>query len=863
MLMMRWHYFAVFLLWMSLGGSKEMENASHILELSAAQFRENLEAGKSMVVFFWYQEATTINLFLVQLEKSAEPLHDFGILVGMVNCPKEKVAKYCTSSKTELYLFRKDKKESSFSLKLVFDVDAIVSHVLFDIVYEEIHSVDLPDDLTDLEKKVKGNTDIVLALIKTLGTAEHRSVMETAFVYGSKYQFALSVRGGEALKALGVNPTSRSSGVWFLHCKAHKGFMQPITADRCPVTAMRKPLTTLGLHSFLQLMEAPLVSEVHEDPSSVQPPPPPNHHTPQIFLFSRPGTEHLDLNTAITLAWRLRGVALLVLVHRESPAVKTPNQYNVAYRKPQESSEVKYLTLHKLEEILELFPQLESEEEEAFKEEETEEKQDDDGVLEDIEWRHSLDELDDEIAKAMYEKRDTLRDIDMGGITQMTSENFHTAIVQSDLTVVLFYLKWDAVSMAFLSSFMEVAETLADSKVTDVQMVGVDCGVWTDLCAAQTRGLLPIPFEPITSFPTVLLLRPQESAVHYSGMLGSKALHCFILLSRLASPALLITQKDVTSFLEDTSFPELARCKPNRVLGLFKTHTHTGVPVFTEAAKSLRGEMLSGLLTDGLAEKWAADYRVVLPAVLVFPSWRTQTHPSPLNVSSSAEELLTNIRKSHLRTLPELTVENLPSYLAQGKALLLLFIGEEENKEENKTGRSQNKALVEEMRRVVESGGEWMEQYLACWMHLGRTPAGKSILVSYLGSQHSLPALILTHLPSRADVYQYPPNSPIVGHSIRQWLQRIEGGTEPPAGALGEDLWPPALQLFDFLSIIDKNEPESTQQKTPDTKDEEYYQEFGYYSGQHLEDEGSDSEEEEEKGDSLVRSPNHIQHTEL
>lgn len=63
---------------------------------------------------------------------------------------------------------------------------------------------------------------------------------------------------------------------------------------------------------------------------------------------------------------------------------------------------------------------------------------------------------------------------------------------------------------------------------------------------------------------------------------------------------------------------------------------------------------------------------------------------------------------------PELTVENLPSFLSLGKALLLLFVGEEEDE----IGRRQNQVLVEEMRGVVESGRGRMEQYLACWIHL-------------------------------------------------------------------------------------------------------------------------------------------------
>lgn len=70
----------------------------------------------------------------------------------------------------------------------------------------------------------------------------------------------------------------------------------------------------------------------------------------------------------------------------------------------------------------------------------------------------------------------------------------------------------------------------SDSEFDDVQMGVVDCGEWTDLCAAQSRPTLPIPFQPFTAFPTVLLLCPKESALHYRGMLGSEALFRFIML---------------------------------------------------------------------------------------------------------------------------------------------------------------------------------------------------------------------------------------------------------------------------------------------------------------------------------------------
>lgn len=69
-------------------------------------------------------------------------------------------------------------------------------------------------------------------------------------------------------------------------------------------------------HVNINYVRLLLQSEVYDDPSTVQAPQFPYQHTPQVFLFSRPMTKHLDLDTATALAWRLRGLAQLLLVHR-------------------------------------------------------------------------------------------------------------------------------------------------------------------------------------------------------------------------------------------------------------------------------------------------------------------------------------------------------------------------------------------------------------------------------------------------------------------------------------------------------------------------------------------------------------------
>ncbi|XP_061539352.1 thioredoxin domain-containing protein 16 isoform X3 [Phycodurus eques] len=771
-----WLRMTFFMLCTTAGGCTDMFNTSGLLlEFRAVDFYDKINSGKMVFMYFETQVSPTISLFLGELKKSADVLKDYGILVGKINCKKEIVPSYCMKEKVEHTAF-------------------LFSAILRD----EVKYVHSDADLFVMEKSVRGKKDIVLAYVSSLGTQEHRSVMETAYVYGSKYQFIL-ITGGPVLKHLGVHRASPLSRVWFLHCRAPN-------SERCPLTPMRTPLSTLNLHTFLQIMEAPLLSEVYEDPSAVPSPQFPYQQIPQVFLFSHSETEQLDRDTADTLAWRLRGLALLTLVHRKSPMVKTPVEYNAAYRLPDKGSEVKYLTLDNLDELLDLFLCNEGDE---IQDEELEEEEC--NIEEDV----SNGELEDEIVASVYVNRGHV--VHMASITQLTSDDFADTVVQSGLTVVLFYLKWDAVSIAFLRSFTEVAERLADADIAGVTMSAVDCGEWTDLCAAQPVGSLPVSFQPITAFPSVLLLRPREPIQEYRGMLGCEPLHRFILLSRPASPQLLSTHQEVTSFLHGAPHPELTGYYPDRVVGLFRTHTHSGVPVFNEAAKSLQGKVLSAMLTDVLAQEWAADLAVNLPAVLVFPSWRGHSRPSVLSLFVSVDNLVSHIEAALLHPLPELTVENLPSFLNLGKALLLLFVGEEEDE----IGLKQNKVLLEEMRDMLELGGERMERYLTCWIHLGRTPAGMSVLGSYLGSMPPLPALVLTHLPSGHEVYEYPPNTPIVAGSVLQWLQRVEEARESPAGMLRKDDWPPSSEFYDFLKIMDDEEPGFAKQRVSKERNEE------------------------------------------
>ncbi|XP_062379571.1 thioredoxin domain-containing protein 16 [Sardina pilchardus] len=601
--------------------------------------------------------------------------------------------------------------------------------------------------------------------------------METAFVYGAKFQFVLTT-GGPVLKHMGVDdPVSLQAGLWFLHCKEVMRAAEP-----CPHTAMRRPLTTLNIYAFLQLMEAPLLTEAWVDPAQVEVDY--RHlHVPLLFVFTQAQTESLDRATAEALAWRLRGEVGVVLVHRDSPDVQTPAKYNAAYRLS-DMAAVKYVTFNNLEEVVTLFKEEVApvgEEEVAEEEEEDEEDQ----------WT-TLDVLDDEVAESVYRDRDQM--LDLEPVIELTEDTFTSALAQHDHLVVLFFIKWDAVSMAFLHSFVEVSEALED--LPDVALASVDCGEWTDVCGARQ----------INSFPSVVAYRRGDGAQLYRGMMGSESLHRFILLSRLGSPLRLASSEEVRSFLEGASDEPLGALAPVRALGAFSSGRDSGVPLFEDAARELRGEVLLGLFVDTAAQNWARELSVDLPALLVCRGSGGPTEVHSLQ-PSSLEELLTLIRRATLDPFPELTVENLPQYLELQKPLLLLFVTED--------GPESSAALLE-MQGLSHAGH--LQSYLPCWINLRRTPAGSSVLESYLGASPQLPALVLSQLCSNGEVFHFPPQRPLQSGSILQWLHGVERQEEEPAGVVPDERWEPSVPFFDFLSVMDEELPGYAAQRSPKTK---------------------------------------------
>ncbi|GCB66904.1 hypothetical protein scyTo_0007960 [Scyliorhinus torazame] len=549
--------------------------------LNQQHFINILQSGKASLIYFKRTTNPPIRLFLQQLEKSSEPLEEYGITVAQVNCATEKVPKYCENEDVlkQAYLFRGNMMLRSFAIDTLFDVDAIVANVLFTLLFNEIKYVSSLADLHDIENNMKGRGDVIFTFVRAVGVPEHRAIMETAFVYGAKYQFVLTTEQS-VLEGMGLeDPDRHSARLWFCHCKMATDRNQP-----CKRSYLKHSLTTMNIHSYLKVLEAPLVTEVTVPPERVS-----TVHVqlkmPVVFLFTQSETYEHDRSTAESVAWQLLGRAGVVLVSRTQLQPNVPADVTVGYRPAGGDFSINYLVLKSIEEIVDL---IEGKVQSVSTMENDEEEEN-----EDMDY---IGIQDDEVAETI--SRDRWRELNLDFVQALTDSSFPTSLATIPHMVALFYADWDAVSMAFLKSYVEVSHSVADMK--DLALTRVNCGDWPDVCMKENA----------THFPAVKIYIQGENPIFYSGMLGTQSLLKFIMLQA-------------------------------------KQHEVTTNDAFIEAAHSLKGTVALGLYTHKDVIYLSQKFGVALPA-LVFVR-NKESHVESIHLdSSSTEDIVSAVKSAKL-----------------------------------------------------------------------------------------------------------------------------------------------------------------------------------------------------------------------
>uniref|UniRef100_A0A8D0FIN8 Thioredoxin domain containing 16 n=1 Tax=Strix occidentalis caurina TaxID=311401 RepID=A0A8D0FIN8_STROC len=696
-------------------------SARLLQELSPQEYFGSLQAGRASLAYFSH------NGMYLTIENSAEALQDYGISVVKVICPKEDVSRYCGKENAlrKAYLFRGNMLIREFPTDALFDVNSIVANVLFALLFNEVKYVETLADLQNIENALKGRSNMVFAYVPAIGTAEHRAVMEAAFVYGTVHQFVLTTEA-TLLKDTGY-PDVSSARLLFCHCQRATDLAQP-----CRRTAMGQALTMLNIHKHLKLMGAPLVTEVAEDPEKVS-----TVHLqlglPLVFILSQKETYEADRRTAEFVAWQLLGKAGVALLSRY--ALRCFG-----------GVPIKYLVLEDTDEVITL----------------VEDKSKVEQIQEDEEEEEEEEEDEDEKENNNQVSRDKKRELPLEQILVLTEETFHSALLETARMVVLFYASWEAVSLAVLRSYTEVADHLKGTR--GVLLSRVNCWDWPGVCTE----------ENVTQFPTIKIYEKGERSVMYNGMWGTEELTSFIMLKI------------------GTSFPsELSSYHHTSLLGVFSTATTR--EAFEEAGSILSGHVTMGMYFEDDALTLSRKYAVSPPAFLLARSGGQSVEGITLS-KQNTQDMVQMIRYELLDIFPEITVQNLPRYLQLRKPFLIVFsdgdIGQIESKE---------------MLKLTK--GRPQQEFVACWLNLKKTPVGRGVLKAYFATMPSLPVLIWVNFHAGGQVFKFPSEQSITELNILSWLEKLKAGLEVPS-TLSEEDWKPPLPAYDFLQMMETATPD-------------------------------------------------------
>ncbi|XP_047397248.1 thioredoxin domain-containing protein 16 isoform X1 [Sciurus carolinensis] len=746
-------------------------------ELSPQKYFSTLQPGKASLAYFCQVDSPSTSVLLEELNEAAGPLQDYGISVAKVNCAKEDTSGYCGKEKDlmKAYLFRGSILLREFPTDTLFDVNAIIAHVLFALLFNEVKYITILEDLQNIENALKGKANMVFSYVRAIGTPEHRAVMEAAFVYGTTYQFVLTTEIA-LLESIGSDNIELAH-LYFFHCK-----LVSDSTQQCRRTRMEQSLTTLNIHLFVKTMKAPLLTEVAEDPQQVS-----TVHLqlglPLVFIVSQQATYEADRRTAEWVAWRLLGKAGVLLLLRDSLKVNIPQHTNVVFKRAEKEVPVEFLELHDVNLII-------SHVENNMHIEETQEDEDDD--MEDPD----MDIQDDEVAETVY--RDRKRQLPLELTVELTEETFNATVMASD-SIVLFYAGWHAVSMAFLQSYIDVAVKLKDT--TPMLLTRINCADWSDVCTKQN----------VTEFPTVKMYKKGENPVSYVGMLGTEGLLKFIQLNRISYPVNVRLIQEAEEYLSGELYKDLLTYSSVSVLGLFSPTMTTAKEDFTEAGNYLKGSVITGIYSEEDVWILSNKYAATLPALLLARHKEGKIESIPL-ANTHVQDMVQIITDALLETFPEITVENLPTYLRLQKPLLILF---------------SDGSINPQYRKVILTlvKQKHLDSLTPCWLNLKNTPVGRGILRAYFGFLPSLPLLVLVNLHSGGHVFAFPSNQSITEQSLVLWLKKLEVGLENHITILSAQEWKPPLPAYDFLSMMDAATAPHPTRKEPEYKKETAVQE--------------------------------------
>lgn len=269
--------------------------------------------------------------------------------------------------------------------------------------------------------------------------------------------------------------------------------------------------------------------------------------------------------------------------------------------------------------------------------------------------------------------------------------------------------------------------------------------------------------------------------------------------------------QEAEEYLHGELYKDLISHSRVSVLGLFSPTMTTAKENFTEAGKYLKGYVITGIYSEEDVSILSNKYTATLPTLLLARHKEDKVESIPL-ANTHAQDIIQIITNSLLETFPEITVENLPTYLRLQKPLLTLF-------SDGNINPQYKKAILTLIKE------KHLDSLTPCWLNLKNTPVGRRILQAYFDALPPLPVLVVVNLHSGGQVFAFPSDQAVTEQNLLLWLEKLEAGLESPITILPAQEWKPPLPAYNFLRMMDAAASQHSSRKGPECMEDTGVQE--------------------------------------
>lgn len=752
------------------------EEGPLILNLDKEQFAEFVKAPSVRIVYFSTITFSGLKNFLLELESAAKLMSPFGVKVGKVDCRINRVPNYCNLPEVHnsVYAFKNGGELLELLLVNMFDVNSIMSNILQLVLLKEVPILQTKAERLQFEEQQKGKLDIVFSFQSSIGTYEHRILMEIAHGYHGEFAFAITTED-EVIQDLPDYKKNEDVALWLGHCAS-------VTKETpCQYVKYYDAMDVAHMASFLRLVNIQLL---HDVGSNKVRNPLADFDIHIAVLYYDKASKEMVANVGKDVNAAFPGTLGVITVDLDNV-----DGSRFGYAKELTSVPGIALFLKNEQHPHHMETGLSSDTAIRFVRTELEaygkkKNQKSSAIPVNYEAREleAVEKQDDAVAEAVFQLRST--PINRDHLPALTDKTFPQETGSRDFLMVVFYLTFDARSMAFMRSYSDAAELLAKDGIET--LAAVDCYDWTDVCGKQN----------ITVYPTIRVFRKGQGFLDYDGPLETKAVIKAVKLLLSPTPLHLQSDSEVSEFIAGNNPTGIGEVTPVSILGIFPSKHKEEFEAFNGASIKLHGKYLMGYAAEDLTEKLLKSYNMKGPGIVVFDR-EDSYKPHKVYEGDMTSEA---IEHAVLRVLPELTTLTFPTYFAKGLPLVILFAKGNGNEKENEIMKTMSELSLENSVPVVY-----------CWMKVDETDplsVGRHVLKEY-NSAAVAPALaIVDH--AAAGIFNYP-TSDFEKEKVFQWVESALDGTINPSKILPDKEWKPLNPGYDFLTMIDKDNADKQQ----------------------------------------------------